>query len=202
MRSSFLITMSVLAVLAGCGKPKSGGDANVATASTAPNAGPASQTNILDHMPARKPGLWIQTMSQDGKAPHMGEMRMCLDASTDAKMSMMGRSVTNSLCHTAMSRGFDGVYHYSSTCKMGVAGAISSKGDITGDFSSAYRVHSESDMTGANSARVPSHHVTDVEAHYGGACPTGMVAGDMMIGNAIRFNINKMPSLGEAMGGG
>ena len=200
MRATYAITAAMLVILTGCNKPKSEGAATAPGAT--PAGGSAGQTNVLDHMPARKSGLWIQTMSRDGQPTHMGEIKMCLDPATDAKMSMMGRGVADKLCQTSTSRGLDGVIRYASTCKIGAAGSVSSKGEITGDFSSAYKVHSESDLAGVDGSRAPSHHVTDVDARYGGPCPAGMVAGDMMIGNAIHFNINKMPSLGQAMGGG
>jgi len=204
MRTTWVISAAVLAVLAGCSKPKT--DANAPAAADAGAAvstgGSASQTNILEHMPARKEGLWIQTMSHNGAATSLGEMRMCLDAAADQKFGMLGRGMTNTMCQTAVSRGLDGAYAYSASCKMGAAGTVTSKGTITGDFSSAYKVHSESDVDMSGAGRPPRHSVTDVEARYAGPCPAGMVAGDMEMGHGIKFNINKMPNLGQAMGGG
>jgi hypothetical protein len=126
---------------------------------------------------------------------------MCLDAAADAKLGLVGRGMTNALCQESASRGLDGSYTYDATCKMGASGSVHSKGTISGDFSSAYKVHTESDITGAD---MPggSHHVMDIEARYAGACPADMVPGDMMIGNSMKINVNKMPAIGAAMGGG
>jgi len=79
--------------------------------------------------------------------------------------------------------------------------SVASHGVATGDFSTAYKVHSESDMTGANFPH-PIHHVSDIEARYAGPCPAGMAPGTVTLGNgSVTFNINKMPGLAAALGG-
>lgn len=194
----------LLAGLTACNKPKAAGEANSAQTGMVGNepAATSAKDNLLTHLPSRKPGLWIQTMSRNGKvALHVGEIRMCLDAAADAKLGMLGRGMSNTLCQESVSRGLDGSYVYDATCKMGASGSVHSKGTITGDFSSAYKVHTESDMTGMGSSG-SMHNVMDIEAHYAGACPADMVPGDMMIGHSMKVNVNKMPAVGAAMGGG
>ncbi|MEP6967276.1 MAG: DUF3617 family protein [Pseudomonadota bacterium] len=181
--------------LAACGKPgetKSGGG---------PSAAAAAPTPIAT-VPARKSGLWEQTMTRDGKPGRMGKLRMCLDPATDAKMSLFGQSMGKSLCKSqSLSRGLDGSYSFRSTCDMGDGGSATSSGTLTGDFATRYKVHSESDITGARYAPMNGHHVTEIEAVWAGPCPAGMVAGDMEMGPGIKLNINKLSDAAAAMGG-
>lgn len=200
MRTKIVIAAALLLGLAACNKPKTDAPAGAQSAGGEPGATSASQ-NLLTHMPTRRPGLWIQTMTRDGRSPgHLAEVKMCLDAAADTKLGVFGHNVTNSLCRQAVSRGLDGSYSYNATCKMG-AGVVRSKGVITGDFSSAYKVHTESDIERPTGG-APDHHVMDVEARYAGACPADMTPGDMVIGGSLKVNINRMPTLGQAMGGG
>ena len=45
--------------------------------------------------PSRKPGLWSQTMSS---ADMNQTMKVCLDADTDAKMSVWGQAMGKDMC--------------------------------------------------------------------------------------------------------
>ena len=198
MRTSIVIAAALLVGLAACGKPKTEASAGGASA----GSGGLSLPTSLDHLPARKPGLWIQTMTRDGAPGRMGEIRMCLDAATDAKMSAIGKDVAGMPCRQTVSRGLDGTYSFNATCKMGAMGDITSKGVATGDFSTNYKIHSETDLTGSQLTRGhPAHHISDIEAHYAGACPANMVAGDVSLGGAMTVNVNKMPSMAAALGG-
>lgn len=198
MRTSIVIAAALLAGLAACGKPKT------EAAAGAPSTGPAglSLPVALDHLPTRRAGLWIQTMTHDGAPGHMGEIRMCLDASTDAKMSALGQGVSGMPCKQSVSRGLDGSYRFTAACKLGAMGDVTSKGVASGDFSSNYKIHSETDIAGSQLTHGhPAHHVSDIEGRYAGACPANMVAGDISLGGAMTVNVNKMPSMAAAFGG-
>jgi hypothetical protein len=187
MPAKRFVSIALLALLAGCGK------SGVANPPQSGASGPSS------HMPARKAGFWIQTMTHDGKPGRMGEMRMCIDSATDAKLSMIGRQLGKAPCPRTVTRRADGAYSFISTCKMGRAGVITSRGVASGDFSSSYRVHSESDVSGARFGPMNGHHVTDVEGRYLGACPPGMAPGDITI-SAFKVNLHKLAGIGGALG--
>ena len=199
MRTKIVIAAALLVGLAACGKPKT--DTQGAGAPSAGSTGLALPTS-LDHLPTRRAGLWIQTMTRDGAPGRMGEIRMCLDAATDAKMSTLSRDVAGMPCRQTVSRGLDGAYAFTATCKMGAMGEVTSKGTATGDFSTYYKIHSEADLTGSQLTQGhPSHHVSDIEGHYAGACPANMVAGDISLGGSMTVNVNKMPSMAAAFAG-
>jgi len=191
-----LFPLACLTSLALCACTKSQNSTSAGTgpgpsAGTPAPAPAASPTGF----PARKTGLWIETMSRDGKAgPMGGAIKMCIDATTDAKMAAFGQQMGKSACsQRSMSRGLDGAYHFTSTCTLGHAGTVSSSGTATGDFSSKYVIRDESTVTGSSFAPMNGRHVTEITATYGGPCPAGMSPGDMDMGNGMKGNINRMP---------
>ena len=183
MRNILLAAAAVLA-LGACTK-KSPATGASATASATGGGAVASIG-----APTRKAGLWIQTMTRDGKPTPMGAMRVCIDATTEARMSVFGRAAAGRVCaRQSMSRGLDGAYHFSSTCRMGEAGTVTSNGTASGDFSSKYLVHSESDVAGSRFAPMNGHHVTEMQATWSGPCPPDMAPGDVVVGG-FKMNLN------------
>lgn len=136
----------------------------------------------------------------------MGGMKICVDATTEAKASVFNHGaaaerLTGAHCSApAVSRGIDGSYTFSSTCPMGSGGTLTTKGTASGDFSSAYHVHVETDVSGANYPA--GHHVMDMDGHWLGPCPAGMAAGDIELSNGMRINSGKLAGVAAAMGGG
>jgi len=189
MRTILVISATALALTA-CSKAgdAKGGDGTAAAA--APASGAASG------LPKRKAGLWEQVILHDGKALAMGKISQCIDAATDAQMSMFGQSLGKRMdCQRSISRGLDGSYAYSSTCNMGQGGTVTSKGSVSGDFSSGYKIVSQSDTTGAAFAAMNGHHVMEIDATYAGACPAGMTPGDVSV-NGTTINMAKMLNAG------
>ena len=198
MRTKIVIAAALLVGLAACGKPRTEASAGGASAGSGGLSAPTSP----DHLPARKAGLWIQSMTRDGVTGRMGDIRMCLDAATEAKMPALGRQVAGMPCQRTVSRGLDGAYTLTATCKMDAMGEATSKITATGDFSTHYKVHTETDLTGSRlTPGHPAHHVADVEGRYAGACPANMVAGDISLGDSMTVNVNKMPSMAAAVAG-
>lgn len=183
--------------LSGCHKPSSANTANPA-AGAAPTA-TATPANSAGVFPARKAGLWVETMTRDGKTgPMGGSVKMCIDATTDAKLSGLGHQMGKSACHQqSMTRGLDGSYHFATTCTIGAAGTLVSNGTATGDFSAKYVIHDESTVSGSPVAAMNGRHVTEITATYQGPCPPDMVPGDVQMGEGMKVNINRMPQAGQ-----
>lgn len=192
-----LVRLACLGALAlsGCHKPSSADTANPVAGTT-----PAATAAPAGAFPTRKAGLWVQTMTPDGKTgPMGGSVKMCIDAGTDAKLSGFGRQMGKSACHPqSITRGLDGSYHFATTCTVGAAGTIVSNGTATGDFSVKYVIHDESTVTGAPVAALNGRHVTEITATYQGPCPPDMVPGDMQMGEGMKVNINRLPQAGQA----
>ncbi len=173
------------------------GAAALAACHKTPEAAPQAQ------LPQRKAGLWQETVMRDGKPMAMGRTRICADPKTDSKTSVFGRKLGHGICpHHTIVRDPDGAYSFTSTCDMGPAGKVSARGRASGDFASTYRVHAESDVTGAAFAALDGHHVTDMEVAYMGPCPKGMKPGDVLLANGMKISGDKAIAAAAALGGG
>ena len=143
-------------------------------------------------MPMRKAGLWQQDMAFDGKVnPAMNNIRLCVGPATNAEMSLFGEQMKAGRdCQQSISRGLDGSYAVAGTCKLADGVVTSSKGTLSGDYSSSVKIHSESDTTGAPNAARNGHHVIDITMTYLGACPPDLVDGDEVV-NGMKINLVK-----------
>jgi len=181
-----LIVSAVVLALAACAKTQSAGSASASAA--APVDGAAAKIE----MPMRKMGLWEQAMLFDGKAnPAMDKIRLCVGPATNAEMSVFGQQMRAARdCQQSISRGLDGSYAVTGTCKTADGATTTSKGTVSGDYSSSIKMHSESDTTGASDAGRNVHSVIDITMTYLGACPADMVDGDE-IANGMKVNLVK-----------
>lgn len=171
-----------LAAAAGCGKPTDGGVA------TAP--------------PARKAGLWQQSLIRDGQPGRLGGLKICVDAATDHKLSVFGRRFNQSNCRRSVTRDPGGVYHFSSTCTLETGATAEAMGTASGDFGSSYTVHTEVNVSGAPIEAMNGMHEIKIQARYLGPCPTDMRPGDVYLGSGMKVNVDRLPQIASALGGG
>jgi hypothetical protein len=179
-----LIVSAALLALAACNR--SHGD-KAPGGSVQPSGAPTKL-----EMPMRKAGLWQQDMAFDGQVnPAMNKIRLCVGPATNAEMSLFGEQMKAGRdCQQSISRGLDGSYVVEGTCKRADGVVTSSKGTLSGDYSSSVKIHSESDTTGAPNAARNGHHVIDITMTYLGACPADMVDGDEIV-NGMKINLVK-----------
>ena len=161
-------------------------------------------TRTVAALPAPKAGLWRETLTRDGHPVSLiGEMRACLDADARARLTALGGRASRGLCQDrAVTRDSDGAYHFGSTCAIGPAGRMTTQGMVTGDLASRYRVHTESETFGASVASLNGRHVIDVEADYLGPCPADMTAGDVIIANGMKVNMDRLRAAAQTLSGG
>lgn len=95
--------------------------------------------------PARKPGLWKQSMVASGRAV---ETSLCIDAATDKKLSAFGQQMGSS-CSSMNVAPAAGGWTFDSVCATPGGGQTVTKGVARGDFSSRYTVKATSATTGA-----------------------------------------------------
>jgi len=155
-------------------------------------------------LPTPRAGLWRESVLRDGHGLALiGEVRACLDADARSRLTAVGGRADNKLCQNpAVTRDADGAYHFSSTCDMGPGGRMSTQGILTGNLAQRYRIHSQTDTRGAVLSSMNGRHVTDIEADYLGACPAGMAAGDVIIANGVKVNMNRLSAATETLLGG
>ena len=188
----FLMVSAAVMALAACNKTQSG---NVAGGAGSPTASADDTAKI--EMPMRKVGLWEQAMLFDGKVtPGMDKIRLCVGPATNAEMSVFGEQMKAARdCQKSVTRALDGSYMVAGTCKTADGATTTSKGTVSGDYSTSIKMHSESDTTGAPQAARNAHSVIDVTMTYLGACPADMADGDEI---ASGMKVNLLKTLGAA----
>ena len=136
--------------------------------------------------PKRKPGLWEVSVIADGRPMPMG-IKQCADETTDAQMMQMSEMQSESCKVSGFSKTAAG-HEFSSECE--VAGSkITSKGSFTGDFEKEYRGEIVTTINPPMFGQTGSK--STISARWLGACPSGMKAGDMQMGNGETINLEQ-----------
>lgn len=184
-----------LAALSACQKKT-----DAAASGEAPAAA-ASAPAALTAPPSRKAGLWSHTVASAGMNQ---AMKVCLDADTDARMTVWGQAASKDMCARQSFTRTPGGFAFESECDMGAAGKTVSKGTVTGDFSSAYTVKVSSVTTGGSMPQANGAHDTTLTARWEGPCPAGMKGGDAAIvlpnGQQMTINMEKMTAMAGGAG--
>lgn len=174
--------------LAACNKPgpASGGGAPATVASAAPVAtGPLT----ADQIPHRKPGLWKQTIAMDGAPAGPDATQLCVDAASEARMSMAAQHIPGAHCASPQfSRNLDGSLSFTESCDMGSNGKIQTSGVMKGDFDSGYTATINSTTSGSPIAAMNGAHTMVVTATWTGPCAPGQVGGDMVLANGMKIS--------------
>jgi hypothetical protein len=186
MRRAVWVSLAAALAIAGCSKKADTGAATTAgataTAATATAAAPAGP-------PARKAGLWEQTISTGSTQQ---TTRLCLDAAADQKMKWwgsQGRGAGSGCEQQSVTPHPGGGWDFHAVCAMGESGTVTSDGSATGDFGSHYKVAVTSVTTGSPMPQANGAFKTAIEATWIGPCPAGMKAGDMELPGGMRINV-------------
>ncbi|MET0293873.1 MAG: DUF3617 family protein [Phenylobacterium sp.] len=193
---TLVLTASAL-FLWSCGK-----DANKA-ASAGDSAKPAAVQPAVapGGRPARKPGLWEHAVSTMGMTQ---SSTLCIDAATDKNVELWGRSAqADSGCSKNAFTPIAGGYAFESVCPAGPeGGTVTTKGAITGDFSSAYKM--EATVATAGSAMPQANQTMNMTmtATWKGPCPPDMKPGDVKVAIAglpggAQLNVGDMAKMAE-----
>ena len=190
-----LICAAAVLALAACGKKDAAGGAADADTAATPAAvkAPVSMTP-----PARKAGLWEQTIST-GKMVQTS--RICFSDELNKKMTVWGQQGGKTDCsEQSFSRTLTG-WKFRSTCDLGASGTIHSEGETKGDFGSHYTVNMKSSTTGAAAAQMNGEHTMTLKATWKGPCPADFKPGDMELPGGMKINMLTMGQGGAAAGG-
>ena len=192
MRISMSIGLAatVLAALTACSKPTAGG-AGASAPGAAPQAAPATGPVTLSDVPKRKPGLWTQTMSMAGPTAMHMTSQVCIDANSEAKMSLLAQRTTGAQCGAPqMTRNLDGSITFSSSCNMGPSGGTThSSGVIKGDFNAQYTMEIDTQTTGSSVPEMNTPHHMTISAAWSGPCQPGQRGGDMILPGGRTVNM-------------
>lgn len=152
-------------------------------------------------MPIRKPGLWEQVLTRDGKPGKLGGLKICLDAASDLKLGVFGRHFAKGECQKSISHDATGAYHFSSSCSLKGGELVSTQGVANGDFTSRYDVQSDISVSGSPVEPMNGTHAIHITGRYRGPCPAGMRPGEINVGSGMKINIDQLPTfLGVSVG--
>ncbi len=153
-------------------------------------------------MPARKPGLWELSMTRDGRPGRLGVMRLCLDPASDTRLGVFGHRHDANGCRQSVNRDAAGVYHFDSSCTLREGGVASARGAAKGDFTTGYDVDAQVDVTGAAFDPMNGAHAIHVAGRYQGPCPATLHPGEVSLGAGLKFNMDRLPQIAQAIDGG
>jgi hypothetical protein len=131
-------------------------------------------------------------MIRDGKRPRRAQIQVCLDGANDDRLWLFAGGLRADRCNHDVRRGVDGVYHFASSCRLGPSAVLTSSGVASGDFSSAYEVHSVLAVSGAPFAELDGRHRIEVVGRYRGPCPAGMAAGQVALGHGVKLDPRRL----------
>jgi hypothetical protein len=186
-RTTLVISLSAAAALAACGRPE--------TRATSIGGAGAQVAG-----PARRSGLWEQTLVRDGKPSRHGVVRICLGGSRDQPPWLFGPHMAAAECRRTVSRDADGAYHFASVCRLGSQAVVTSQGVASGDFSTAYQVQSVLTVSGAPIPELDGRHDVEIRGRYRGACPPGMAPGQAAVGR-VKLDPSRLPQLANVFAG-
>ena len=161
------VCFAALALVA-CGKAAD----KPATAPNATSPAPAPAPLMVDARPHLKAGLWQITMAG---APMQASS--CIDDASQKADAALGQDMDQTACAKRSWSRIPGGVAFEFDCTTDGSRMVS-KGTVTGDFNSAYRM--ESEVSGSRDGQSFSHKQV-MEAKYLGACPAGMKPGDKQI---------------------
>ncbi|MDX9999287.1 MAG: DUF3617 family protein [Phenylobacterium sp.] len=149
--------------------------------------------------PVRKAGLWEHTMETMGVTQ---TSRMCIDAETDKNVQLWGQQVSeDSGCEQNTFTPTAGGYSFVSVCPDGQGGKVTSRGAVTGDFNSAYRLEATTTTTGSSMPQANGEMKMVMNATWKGPCPEGMKPGDIQLSipGAGTVNLDDVAKMAEQM---
>jgi Protein of unknown function (DUF3617) len=144
-------------------------------------------------MPTRKAGLWeLKMIRTGGPLPEM-TMQHCTDETTDKQMTSTFSPMSKEVCSKNDTVKTSTGYTTDSVCTVNGM-TMTSHGDVTGDFNSAYTVkvtsHSQGGVSGTG-----RDSVMTMEAKWLGACKPDQKAGDIVMPGGLKMNIKDMEKL-------
>ncbi len=143
-----------------------------------------------DDLPRRKSGLWALSVIPPGASVPM-TMQQCVDEKTDqvsATMTQPGKGCTSHTKRDGNRIVFDSI------CKVG-ATTSTTRGVFVGDFKSSY-THETTTTFNPPKAGM-KEGVTKGAAQWTGPCTAGMKAGDIVMSNGMKFNVNDYKAAGR-----
>lgn len=147
-------------------------------------AKPAAATVPVQSLPARQPGLWSITISEDNSPDAPQVQQLCLDAVTDRNLGVLPNELSGSLCKETVSQTAGAGWGLIAECQRDTAGVYEYSGQISGDYSRDYDEKVRLQVSGA--ALPQMNHIAHytVKAKRTGDCAADQSPGDLITDGA------------------
>ncbi|MFN3808514.1 DUF3617 domain-containing protein [Asticcacaulis sp.] len=188
------VTLSLLTsvvLMTGCGKKEAPPASEPAPA---PASAAAPEPKPQEPLPARRPGLWETTLSEEGSESQAQTMRICIDAATEKELGITGTDLNGNRCrYTTVSHLEDGTWGILAECNMGSGGKMEVSGSITGDYTRDYTMTLRTQTTGAALAHMNRVVNMKIKSKRLSPCKTDQKPGDVSLpGGDVSFNLFDM----------
>jgi hypothetical protein len=141
-------------------------------------------------LPLHKPGLWQQTVTEDGKSNPTASSQICYDAASEAKMVALGDQFSHKNCQSLqIAHNPDGSWSLSGTCTFQAGWKTTSHALLIGDFDRRITSTIDARTTGAPAPGMNgAHHTVLVQTRLG-RCKPGQKGGDIVMRDGTKMNI-------------
>lgn len=173
----------------------------IALAASTVAGGVLAQNQIdLSDAPKLRAGYWETTSvteSKEGKETM--KSHLCVDDAMQEKMSMFAMGSMGGICsEMSMTPQGGNRWAFRSVCSPGRMGRMVSEGTISGDMRTRY--HSEMVTTGSVFGQSMNDRTVQ-EARHVGACPDGIVPGDIVMEDGSKMNMTQISAAADEGGG-
>ena len=181
----YVLILGCASILSGCQKPPAPKPAPVATAPR-----PATKPSVA--LPARQPGLWETTVSEEGSEDQPQILQICIDALTDANLGILGTDLSANRCATkTISQQGQTSWGLLAECDMGAGVVNAYSGSIDGDYASDYTMKLRSQTTGSKLPQMNRVTNYTVVSKRTGDCAPDQRPGDV-INDGVKVNLFDM----------
>ena len=146
-------------------------------------------------LPARTPGLWQTTVTEEGSEDTPQSLQICIDAQTDKHLGVLGTDLSGDTCKRTVSKTADG-WGVLAECDMGTGGVNEFSGSITGDYASDYSMKLRLQTTGASLPQMNRVTNYTVVSKRTGECAADQQPGDVVVNDGIKINLFDMEGRG------
>ena len=148
--------------------------------------------------PVRKPGLWRQSLLVGGSA-YVQDVKLCLDAKADEKVSWWGKSGLRSNCFKdEITQKPDGSWHFASVCVGDDHVKTTTEGTAVGDFQRRYQLTAEMTVSNPVDPGQSGTRSMTLDSEWLGPCPDDMKPGQLNYPDGQSINLLDMALAAEA----
>ncbi len=162
----------------------------------APPPAPAVKAPVKppEFLPARQPGLWETTVTEEGSEDAPQTLQICIDNMTDQHLGILGTDLSGDRCVKTVSRLSEGGWGLLAECTMGPGISNEYSGSVTGDYVQSYAMKLRSQTTGSKLPQM--NRVTNyvVASKRLGDCAKDQRPGDV-INDGIKVNLFNMSGI-------